>query len=198
MFFASPRACTLALLALSVSITACSESPERVSAAQSKPAKGAAKVAPGFALKDSDGRTVKLSDYQGKVVLLNFWATWCGPCKFEIPWFIQFEQQYKDRGFAVLGVAMDDEGWSVVRPYITERKINYRILLGNDEVAQKYGGVDSLPTTFVLDRQGKIVGRHVGLVSKSEYEDEIKKTLDSHPVAAGGDLRADGRPAQQP
>ena len=198
MSFASPRAFALALLILSLAISACSQSPERVSAAQSKPARGAAKIAPEFALKDSDGRTVKLSDYKGKVVLLNFWATWCGPCKVEIPWFIQFEQRYKDRGFAVLGVAMDDEGWSVVRPYINDHKMNYRILLGNDDVAQQYGGVDSLPTTFVLDREGKIVGRHVGLVSKSEYEDEIKETLDGHPVAAGGDLHADGRTAQQP
>ena len=185
-----------AVLVLSLLIHGCSNVPEKVSAAQSKPSKTASKSAPDFSLKDSDGRAVRLSDYRGKVVLLNFWATWCGPCKVEIPWFIEFEQKYKDRGFAVLGVAMDDEGWSAVRPYITERKMNYRILLGDDTVAQQYGGVDSLPTTFLLDREGKIIGRHVGLVSKSDYENEIKDTLDSQHVAVGGDLHADRRTAQ--
>ncbi len=196
MAFASRRFLALPFLIPLLLISACSDSPERVSAAQPKPAKSNNRPAPEFALKDSDGRTVKLSDYKGKVVLLNFWATWCGPCKIEIPWFIQFEQQYKDRGFAVLGVAMDEEGWSAVRPYITERKMNYRILLGDDAVAQAYGGVDSLPTSFIINREGKIVSRHIGLVSKSEYENDIKEILDNQPVARGGDLRADGRATQ--
>jgi peroxiredoxin len=136
------------------------------------------KQAPEFALKDSDGRTVTLADYKGKVVLLNFWATWCGPCKIEIPWFADFEQKYKDRGFAVLGVAMDEEGWEVVKPYLAESKVNYRVILGNDTVAGLYGGVESLPTTFVLDRDGKIASTHVGLVSKSDYENEIMQLLE--------------------
>ena len=187
-----------AVLLLLFAISGCSAPPETVSA-QSKPAgKSAAKTAPPFKLKDADGRTVSLAEYKGKVVLLNFWATWCGPCKVEIPWFMQFEQQYKDRGLVVLGVAMDEEGWSAVKPYISERKINYRILLGDDNVAQAYGGVDSLPTTFVIDREGRIVGRHVGLVSKSDYEDEIKEALDSWHAAGIGDLHADRRTTQQP
>src|SRR5258708_4033486 len=93
------------------------------------------KSAPEFSLKDAQGRTVKLSEYKGKVVLLNFWATWCGPCKIEIPWFTDFEQKYKDRGFAVLGVSMDDDGWESVKPYIEAKKVNYRVVLGSDEVA---------------------------------------------------------------
>jgi peroxiredoxin len=137
------------------------------------------KAAPSFSLKDADGRTVTLADYQGKVVLLNFWATWCGPCKIEIPWFADFEQKYKDRGFAVLGVAMDEEGWDVVKPYIEKNKVNYRILMGTDTTAQMYGGVESLPTTFVIDAAGKIASTHVGLVSKSEYENEIVQLLNS-------------------
>src|SRR5207244_7979890 len=96
------------------------------------------KVAPEFTLKDSGGATVRLSDYKGKVVLLDFWATWCGPCKIEIPWFMEFEQQYKDRGFAVLGVSMDEGGWGVVKPYLQEMKINYRVLLCNEKVGAMY------------------------------------------------------------
>jgi peroxiredoxin len=135
------------------------------------------KPAPDFSLKDASGATVKLSDYRGKVVLLNFWATWCGPCKIEIPWFMDFEQQYKNKGFEVLGVAMDDEGWSVVKPYVTDKKINYRVLLGNDSIASAYGGIDSLPTTFVINQNGKIVSSHIGLVNKDDYLKEIEGLL---------------------
>ena len=135
------------------------------------------KTAPAFKLKDSDGKIVQLSDYKGKTVLLNFWATWCGPCKVEIPWFIEFEQKYKDKGFAVIGVAMDEEGWEVVKPYLSDKKVNYRVLVGDDSTAQLYGGVDSLPTTFLIDRDGKIAGVHVGLVSKSEYEKDLLALL---------------------
>ncbi len=137
------------------------------------------KSAPQFSLKDAHGRAVKLSDYKGKVVLLNFWATWCGPCKIEIPWFIDFEQKFKDRGFAVLGISMDEDGWDAVKPYIEKQKVNYRVVVGSDEVADLYGGVSSLPTSFVLDRQGKIAGVHVGLVSRNVYQNEIEQLLDN-------------------
>ena len=136
------------------------------------------KVAPEFTLKDSSGAVVHLSDYKGKVVLLDFWATWCGPCKIEIPWFMEFEQQYKDRGFAVLGVSMDEGGWDDVKPYIDQHKINYRILMGTDVVGQAYGGVDSLPTTFLIDRSGKIAVKHEGIEKgKNEIRDEIDHLL---------------------
>jgi cytochrome c biogenesis protein CcmG/thiol:disulfide interchange protein DsbE len=120
---------------------------------------------------------VKLSDYKGKVILLNFWATWCGPCKIEIPWFMDFETRFKDRGFAVLGVSTDEEGWEVVRPYIERQKVNYRMVIATEEVAQLYGGVESLPTSFILDREGRIASAHVGLVSKKEYQDDIEQLL---------------------
>ncbi len=171
---------TLAVLGL---VVACSHSvsADGVALRASKDRK----PAPDFSLKDSNGTSVKLSDYRGKVVLLNFWATWCGPCKVEIPWFIEFQQQYKDKGFEVLGVAMDDEGWDAVKPYLIQRKLNYRVLLGNDSVTQLYGGVDSLPTTFVIDKEGRIASAHVGLIAKNEYLDEIQsllgvKTTDTH------------------
>jgi peroxiredoxin len=137
------------------------------------------KTAPEFALKDSSGATVKLSDYRGKVVLLNFWATWCGPCKVEIPWFMSFERQYKDKDFAVLGVAMDDDGWKSVKPYVDDKKINYRVVIGSEETSLMYGNVESLPTTFVIDRTGKIASMHIGLVSKITYEEEIARLLEA-------------------
>ena len=133
--------------------------------------------APDFELKDADGRTVRLSDYRGKVVLLNFWATWCGPCKLEIPWFVEFEKELKDEGFAVLGISMDEGGWDAVKPYLESVRVNYRVLMGNEEVAVAYGGVESLPTTFLIDREGRIARVHVGLVSKAEYENDIKTLL---------------------
>lgn len=139
------------------------------------------KKAPEFALKDAQGRVAKLSDYKGKVVLLNFWATWCGPCKIEIPWFADFEQRFKDKGFAVVGVSMDDDGWESVKPYIEEKKVNYRIVIGTEETADIYGGVSSLPTSFLIDRQGKIASAHVGLVSKSVYQNEIEHLLANNP-----------------
>ena len=162
--------------------TGCSNIPEagfgpRSVKAAVKPDKDR-KTAPEFTLKDSNGQTVHLADYQGKVVLLDFWATWCGPCKVEIPWFIEFEQQFKDRGFAVLGVSMDEDGWDAVKPYIEDHKINYRIMLGNEQISDIYGGLDSLPTTLLIDRQGKIASVHIGLsMGKEEFRDDIDHLL---------------------
>ncbi len=140
------------------------------------------KAAPDFELKDATGKTVKLSDFKGKVVLLNFWATWCGPCKIEIPWFIDFQQQYKDRDFVILGVSMDDDGWKSVKPYIEQKKINYRVMIGTEELSTLYGGVDALPTTFLIDRAGRVASRHDGLVSKSDYESEIQNLLENKTI----------------
>ncbi len=179
-----PRRRVLAMCAgtlLTIALVSCT-SERRVEAAVKPEAKR--KPAPDFALKDLNGNTAKLSDYRGKVVLLNFWATWCGPCKIEIPWFIEFEQNYKDKGFAVLGVAMDDEGWEAVKPYLTARKVNYRVVIGNDGIAQQYGGVDSLPTTFVIDRDGRIAASHIGLASRRDYEGEIKQLLEGNQRAS--------------
>ncbi len=156
--------------------SACSRSSEPAHAGSLKP-EGQRKPAPEFALKDAGGRSVQLSDYRGKIVLLNFWATWCGPCKVEIPWFMEFEQKYKDKGFAVLGVSMDEDGWDSVRPFVEDLRVNYRVLMGNSTVAGLYGGLDSLPTTFMVDKEGRIASVHVGLVGKDEYENEIHQLL---------------------
>ena len=156
--------------------TGCSSGPRTVKAASLKPDKDR-HPAPEFALKDANGKTVRLEDYKGKVVLLDFFATWCGPCKIEIPWFMEMERRNKDRGFAVLGVSMDDEGWDIVKPFLADLGVNYRVVIGNDATAQLYGGVDALPTTFLIDRNGKIASVHIGLASRKDFEDGIEQLL---------------------
>jgi peroxiredoxin len=169
-----------AALAAALLLAACS-APE-TSHLKSEEAR---KTAPDFSLKDADGRTVQLSDYRGKVVLLNFWATWCDPCRIEIPWFIEFERQHKGQGFAVVGVSMDEDGWQAVKPFISQVGINYRILLGDDKIGDLYGGIDSLPTSFVIDREGRIAAVHIGLVSKSRYENDLQQLFGTPDKTAG-------------
>jgi cytochrome c biogenesis protein CcmG/thiol:disulfide interchange protein DsbE len=176
----APFATALALTLLA----GCSYAPP--SRAAIKPA-AKRNPAPPFTLKDATGKSFNLADYKGKVVLLNFWATWCGPCKLEIPWFIEFEKNYRDKGFAVLGISMDEEGWEVVKPYLDRAKINYRMAIGNDMMAQHYGGVESLPTSFLIDRDGKIAAVHVGLVSKGDYQTDIEQLV-------GASKRSDAKP----
>lgn len=173
-----------ALAALLLALSGCSNS-KTVKAASVRP-NNERKLAPDFELKDVNGHAVKLSDYRGKVVLLDFWATWCGPCKIEIPWFQEFERQNKDKGFAVIGVAMDEEGWQVVKPFAQHMSINYRLVVGNDAIGDLYGegGIDALPTTFLIDRGGRIASVHVGLSSKSDFEDDIQELLKPSGIAA--------------
>jgi len=138
---------------------------------------GARKPAPNFTLNDASGNPLTLGDYRGKVVLLNFWATWCAPCKAEIPWFGSFQSAFGGRGFSVIGVSMDDDGWASVRPYIEARGVNYPVVVGNDEVARRFDGVHSLPTTVIIDRAGRIAAVHIGICKKSEYEEDVETIL---------------------
>jgi peroxiredoxin len=136
------------------------------------------KPAPDFALTDSTGASVKLSDYKGKVVVLDFWATWCHGCKTEIPWYMEFQTRYKAQGLSVIGVSMDEDGWKSVTPYLKENPINYSIVVGNQDVAKLYA-VEAMPVTLLIDRDGKIAATHAGMVDKAAFEAEIKSLLQS-------------------
>jgi thiol-disulfide isomerase/thioredoxin len=134
-------------------------------------------VAPDFELQKLDGASLKLSDLHGKAVLLNFWATWCGPCKVEMPWFVELQKEYGPQGFQIVGVAMDDASTDDIAKFAKDMGVNYPILLGKEAVGLSYGGVNVLPTTFFLDRNGKVIAREFGLQSRSVFVDHIKQTL---------------------
>jgi thiol-disulfide isomerase/thioredoxin len=141
---------------------------------------------PDVTFKNLQGQDVSLASLKGKVVIVNFWATWCEPCRVEIPWMIGFQQKYADKGFTILGVAMDDEGKSVVAPYVQTTQfdvsghsmtMNYPIVLGNDDIAAKFGGLLGFPTTIVISRDGKVQKRFIGLADEDELEKQIKALL---------------------
>ena len=133
-------------------------------------------LAPDFSLTDITGKPLKLSDYQGKVVALDFWATWCGPCRIEIPGFIQLQKRYAAQGFTMIGISMDDSPEPVVDFY-KELQMNYPVALGNDRLGELYGGMPGLPTTFLIGRDGRIYAKHVGAYDPSVFEAEIKELL---------------------
>jgi peroxiredoxin len=135
------------------------------------------KAAPDFTLSDASGNAITLSALRGKVVLLNFWATWCTPCNQEIPWFVELQNSHRSAGLEIIGVSLDEGGWEAVKPFIEARHVNYRVAIGNQEIAGLYGGVSSLPATFIIDRSGRIAAVHVGLCSQREYEGDISAAL---------------------
>ncbi len=140
------------------------------------------KLAPGFTLVTLDGKKVSLSDYKGRAVLVNFWATWCAPCKIEMPWFEQLRTQYAGQGFEILGVVDDsDAGKDVITKVTQKTGVTYPILLSDSKVGAAYGGLDYLPMSFYVDKDGVVVEETAGLGSKDEIEANIKKT-----IAAGG------------
>jgi peroxiredoxin len=140
------------------------------------------KLAPDFTLTSLEGKTVHLSDFRGKAVLLNFWATWCEPCKIEMPWFVEMQKQYGDQGLQILGVAMDDASPKDISQFAKEMGVNYPIVIGRDAVGDAYGGVQFLPATFYIGRDGKVVNKVFGLKGRGEIQDSIKKALGGAPV----------------
>jgi thiol-disulfide isomerase/thioredoxin len=134
------------------------------------------KPAPDFALKDASSRTISLKQYRGKVVLLDVWATWCGGCKAEMPIFEQFERTYGGEHFAVIGVSLDDKGWTAVRPFLAARNIPYRIVVGGDELSRRYG-INAMPDTFLIDQRGRLAATYVGVVDKDNIEANVRALL---------------------
>jgi len=149
-----------------------------------KPLAGPATVAPDFTLESLDGKSMKLSDLRGKAVLLNFWATWCGPCKIEMPWFVELQRQYADQGFQIVGVAMDDSSKEDIAKFAKDMGVNYPVLIGKEAVGDAYGGVPALPETFFIGRDGKIIDRIIGLKGRAEIEDSIRKAIDTKAASA--------------
>jgi cytochrome c biogenesis protein CcmG/thiol:disulfide interchange protein DsbE len=134
------------------------------------------KVAPELGLRDSVDKEANLKDYRGKVILLDFWATWCHGCQQEIPWFAEFQHKYGSDGLSVIGVSLDEDGWKVVKPFIKTAAVPYRIVLGNDATAKAYG-IGNMPDTFLIDREGRIAATYVGMVDRNGLQKNIQKLL---------------------
>jgi cytochrome c biogenesis protein CcmG/thiol:disulfide interchange protein DsbE len=158
------------------------DEPQYVSPLNGKPA-------PTFDLQDLGGKRVSLDSYRGKAVLVNFWATWCGPCRIETPWLIELRDKYASQGFEIIGVDTEAEdlkpddkaGWAKdkagINKFVAEEKVDYPMLLNGDSISQAYGGLDNLPASFFVDRNGKVVAASVGLTSERDIENNIKKAL---------------------
>jgi cytochrome c biogenesis protein CcmG, thiol:disulfide interchange protein DsbE len=136
-------------------------------------------AAPNFTVTDIDGRKLTLSDYKGKVVLLDFWATWCTPCRAEIPHFVEMQNKYGPQGFQVVGISMDDDG-KPVREFYQQYKMNYPVAVGDDKLADQFGGVMGLPVNFLIDREGRIHSKHLGATDVSVFDEEVNQLLNQH------------------
>jgi peroxiredoxin len=138
---------------------------------------GQVAVAPEWSLKDVDGKTVHSTDFKGKVVIVDFWATWCGPCRAEIPNFIALQKQYEAQGLVVVGLSVDEDGAAVVKPFMQKMGMNYPVMLADEKTQEGFGGIEALPMTFIIDRRGRIVKEHLGFTDKDEFENEIRPLL---------------------
>jgi len=135
------------------------------------------KPAPEFSLKDASGIERKLADFKGSIVIIDFWATWCPPCREEIPHFVELYNQYKDQGLEIIGVSMDQNPQRVIPGFIEKNNINYTILFGEDKVYDLYGGINAIPTTFIVDKEGNLVRKYIGYKEKGVFEQDIKELL---------------------
>ena len=133
--------------------------------------------APDFTLPDLEGNSLTLSDFKGRVIILNFWATWCPPCRKEIPDFVELYEKYKEEGLLIIGVSLDRGDSRAVKQFSKNYKINYPIVLGNVTVTQDYGGIRGIPTTFVIDRKGNIRKKYVGYRPRATFEEAVKRLL---------------------
>jgi thiol-disulfide isomerase/thioredoxin len=134
------------------------------------------RAAPDFELKDAQGHAVRLSDYQGRVVLIDFWATWCGPCRAETPWLIELSNKYKDQGLVVVGISMDDN-WAVVKPFLAKAGVTYPVVLGNQSLTAGYGRLEDLPVAYFVDRHQRLAAVHIGAGKQKQFEENIKALL---------------------
>ena len=158
----------VAILFIGLSATGCTAAPQQ----------GPRQPAPDFNLKTLDGKSLQLSALKGKVVLLDFWATWCPPCRQEIPHFKELYTQYHSKGLEVIGVALDEGGEKDVAPFAQQNQINYPLsATGSQELAQAYGGIRGIPTTFLIDKQGRIAQKYIGYQDKEVFEKEIQALL---------------------
>jgi len=144
--------------------------------------------APDFqlAVLDTKDKTLKLSDFKGKAVVVNFWATWCEPCKVEMPWLVELKKQYGPQGLEVVGIAMDDTDQKTIAEFTQKMGVNYPVVIGTEKVADLYGGIDGMPTLFFVDRTGKVVDHELGLRGKEAIESNIKKSLGEASATAAG------------
>lgn len=133
--------------------------------------------APDFSLKSADGKIIEMKKLNGKVIVVNFWATWCRPCVVEMPGFSEVYDQYHSSGLEIIGVSLDRGGWSKVKPFLAKNKISYPIVVGDDELYLAYGGESAIPTTVFVDKRGNIADRHIGMMTKEQFESKIKKLL---------------------
>jgi cytochrome c biogenesis protein CcmG/thiol:disulfide interchange protein DsbE len=132
---------------------------------------------PDLVLQNLEGRDVPLRSFRGKILLVDFWATWCGPCEESIPHLIKLQERYRARGLQVLGIALDVDGARVVAPFVKKHGMNYPVLLGDEATTRAFGGILGVPTSFLFDREGKVVKRFVGVVDHQAYEAVIRKLL---------------------
>jgi thiol-disulfide isomerase/thioredoxin len=128
---------------------------------------------PAWHLKDLDGNEVSSDQFKGKVVVLDFWATWCEPCRIEIPGYVRLQKKYAKDGLVIVGVSLDQEGPLIVKKYAADHGINYRIVMGDDKIVNAFGGIDAYPTTFIIDRDGIIRDRKIGAQAADKFEKRI-------------------------
>jgi thiol-disulfide isomerase/thioredoxin len=134
-------------------------------------------MAPGWQLRDVNGKQVDLADFKGKLVILDFWATWCPPCRAEIPGLVALQKKYADKGLVIIGVSLDRQGPGIVKAFMHQLGMNYRVVMGDEKIVSEYGGIEAIPTTFIIDRQGKVVTIREGFTDNATFESEIRPLL---------------------